>query len=419
MASVESTTRLRDERLRGLLDLVLERNPFQRARLARLDLGPEPTLTDLPPLTKRELIEDQERHPPFGTNLTYPLDHYVQIHQTSGTTGPPLRVPDTAQDWDWWRGRFAYMLTVAGVRPGDRVGLAFSFGPHVQFWAATEGVREVGATAVPLGGMTSMQRLQTIGDVDATAVWCTPTYALRLLEVAVEQKLDTALDSIERVICTGEPGASLPAVRSRIEEGFAARCFDHAGLTEAGPFGYPCPDGGGMHVDEGEFVCEILDSELQPVAPGQRGELVLTPLGRAGFPVLRYRTGDVVVNTEERCPAGHEDRWLPGGIVGRTDDMVVIRGMNVYPSAIEEVVRKLSGSGEFRITFYSEPSGMDEIKLEVELSGDAGPRRLQEIMRQQLGLRVRVVPVAPGVLPRTETKARRVIDERPRRFAES
>jgi phenylacetate-CoA ligase len=207
-------------------------------------------------------------------------------------------------------------------------------------------------------------------------------------------------------------------VRSRIEEGFGASCIDHAGLTEAGPFGYPCLEGGGLHVDESEFVCEILDVDLQPAAAGQRGELVLTPLGRTGFPVLRYRTGDVVVNTDEPCPAGHEDRWLPGGIVGRTDDMVVIRGMNVYPSAIEEAVRRVSGSGEFRITFYSEPSGLDEIKLEVELPEGAGARRLQEVMRQQLGLRVRIVPVTPGVLPRSDGKSRRVVDERPSRWTE-
>jgi phenylacetate-CoA ligase len=403
-----------DERHAQLVELVLERNPFQRGRVEALDLGPVPALADLPPLTKRELVEDQARNPPFGTNLTYPLEEYTQLWQTSGTTGQPLRVLDRAEDWAWWRELFAHTLTVAGVTAEDRVALAFSFGPHVQFWASSEGLQEIGAMAVPLGGMPSTQRLQTIADVEATAVWCTPTYALRLLEVAVEQRLEAALDSIRLVVCTGEPGGSLPAVRSRIGEGFGATTVDHAGLTEAGPFGYPCPEGHGLHVLESEFVCEILDEQLRPTSLGQRGELVLTPLRRTGFPVLRYRTGDVVVNTDDRCPAGHEGRWLPGGIVGRTDDMVVIRGMNVYPSAIEEAVRRVNGSGEFRITFYTEPSGMDEIKLEVELEG-SGARRLQDIMRQQLGLRVRVVPVAPGMLPRPDGKARRVIDERFRR----
>ena len=183
--------------------------------------------------------------------------------------------------------------------------------------------------------------------------------------------------------------------------------YEHAGSTEAGPFGYPCPEGGGLHIDESQFACEI----TAPV--GERGELLVTPLGRTGFPVLRYRTGDVVLNTDERCPGGHEDRWLPGGIVGRTDDMVVIRGMNVYPSAIEEAVRGVTG-GEFRITFYTEAGGMDEVKLEVELDDGSSARRLQDVMRHQLGLRVRIVPVAPGVLPRSDNKSRRVVDLRER-----
>ena len=405
------------DRSASLLELVLERNPFQRRRVADLDLGSSPALEDLPALQKSELVADQQDHPPYGTNLTFPLEDYVQLHQTSGTTGVPLRVLDTAADWAWWRSLFARTLATAGMGTADRAALAFSFGPHVHFWAAKEGLQELGAMAVPLGGMTSVARLQTIGEVRATALICTPTYALRLFEVALEERLEGALESIERVICTGEPGASLPAVRARIEEAFGARCLDHAGLTEVGPYGYPCVEHGGMHVYENEFVSEILDGDQRPVAAGERGELVLTPLRRTGFPVLRYRTGDVVVNSAEPCPAGHGDRWLPGGIVGRTDDMVVIRGMNVHPSSIEEAVRSVPGSGEFRITFYSERGGMDEIKLEVELEHGIAARRLQEQMRQQLGLRVRVVPVAPGLLPRTDGKARRVVDERESRWS--
>ena len=413
-AGVATPAAAPDERSSELLELVLEQNPFQRRRAQALDLGSEPRLSDLPPLTKRELVDDQASNPPFGTNLTFPLERYTHVWQTSGTTGRPLRVLDTASDWAWWRELFAHTLGVAGIGADDRVALAFSFGPHVQFWASYDGLQELGAMAVPLGGMSSVQRVQTIAEVEPTALWCTPTYALRLIEVAVQQRLESALDSVRLVLCTGEPGGSLAGLRARIEEGFGARCIDHAGLTEAGPFGYPCPEGHGLHVLESEFVCEILDEALLPTAPGERGELVLTPLRRTGFPVLRYRTGDIVVNTEERCPAGHPDRWLPGGIVGRTDDMAIIRGMNVHPSAIEEAVRLVSGTSEFRITFYTEHGGMDEIKLEVELEEGAGARRLQELMRQQLGLRVRVVPVVPGMLPRPNGKARRVVDERAR-----
>ena len=392
-----------------LLELVLERNPFHQARLAGWDRWSE-----LPPLTKSELVADQAAHPPFGTNLTYPLDRYVAMHQTSGTTGPPLRVLDTADDWAWWRACLARSFEQVGIGADDRVALAFSFGPHIHFWATKEGLQEVGAMAVVTGGMTSAQRLQTIADTRATALACTPTYALRLHEVAVEQQMEGALETIAAVVCTGEPGGSLPAVRSAIEEAFGARVYEHAGSTEAGPFGYPCAEGGGLHIDGSQFACEIVGADLEPVAPGERGELLVTPLGRTGFPVLRYRTGDVVLNTDERCPGGHEDRWLPGGIVGRTDDMVVIRGMNVFPSAVEEAVRSVTGSGEFRITFYTETGGMDEIKLEVELADGSRARRLQEVMRHQLGLRIRIVPVAAGVLPRSENKSRRVVDLRER-----
>jgi phenylacetate-CoA ligase len=392
-----------------LLELVFERNPFHRARAG----GDRPgSLAALPLLDKRELVEDQRRHPPFGTNLTYELERYTHVHQTSGTTGPPLRVLDTTEDWQWWASCLATTYRAAGIGPGDRVALAFSFGPHVQFWDARDGLELVGAMSIALGGMSSVQRLQTIAQVEATAITCTPSYALRLYEVAVEENLEGALASVEKVICAGEPGASLPAVRERIEECLGARVFDHAGLSETGPFGYPCAEGGGLHINADEFVHEILDDDLRPAAPGTRGELVLTPLGRRGWPVLRYRTGDVVISPSASCPAGHPHPWLPGGIVGRTDDMVVIRGMNVYPSAIEQAVRNATDSGEFRLTFYTEPGGMDEVKLEVELGRSTTARALQDVMRQQLGLRVRVVPVGPGVLPRTDGKARRVMDLR-------
>jgi phenylacetate-CoA ligase len=394
------------ESLQDLLALVGEHNPFQRARLA----GADPHA--LPLLTKRELLDDQALHPPFGTNLTYPLDRYVRLFQTSGITGPPLKVLDTAEDWAWRRERYEHTLRAAGVGPGDRVALAFSFGPYAHGWNASEGLAGVGALAVPLGSMSSVQRLRTIAEVEATVVWCTPTYALRLLEVAVAERLEAALESVRLVLCGGEPGASLPGTRARIEEGFGARSLEHFGLTEVGPLAYPCSEGHGMHVDERDFVCEFLGPELEPVPAGERGELVVTALRRTGFPVLRYRTGDVVVRSASRCPAGHAELWLPDGVVGRADDMVVIRGMNVYPSAIEEAVRHVSGSGEYRITFYSAARGMDEIKLEVELPEGGAGRELQEEMRRRLGVRVRVVPVAAGLLPRPEGKARRVVDVR-------
>jgi phenylacetate-CoA ligase len=411
------TQRLR--RLNELLGLVVERNPFQRARLNGLvPLERLEDLSRLPLATKDDLVADQAANPPFGTNLTYPLERYTHLHQTSGTTGVTLRVLDTPEDWAWWRRNLGIVLRNAGVGPADRVALAYSFGPYIQFWASYEGAQDVGAMVIAMGGMDSLQRLVTMRDYGATTLLCTPTYAVHLARVAEQNDLAAALASVRRVVCTGEPGASIPSVRRQIQLGWGARCYDHAGLSEVGSFASPCDGCGGMHLHEEDFIAEILDPvSAEPVADGATGELVVTALGRTGFPVIRYRTGDVVERNAEPCSNGHPGRWLPQGILGRSDDMVVIRGMNVFPSSIEQILREFEGVGEFRITFYSEPTAMDEVKLEVELARPLEARAIQAQLRQTLGLRVRIVPLKPGILPSQVGKARRVADLRPARAA--
>ncbi len=405
-------------RLSELVAEVSATNSFQRARLEGLELRSPSDLRAVPAVTKADLVEDQQLHPPFGTNLTYPLERYTHLHQTSGTSGATLRVLDTAEDWAWWRECVAKVMRSAGLGPEDVVALAYSFGPYIQFWASYEGAGAVGATAVALGGMDSVQRLETIREYGATMLLCTPSYAVHLAKVAAQNDLCDALQSVTKILCTGEPGASLPAVRGEIESVWEARCFDHAGLSEVGAFGYPCDAAGGVHLNEDEFVAEVVDpGTCAPVEDGEMGELVVTSLGRKGFPVIRYRTGDVVQIHPGPCPAGHPGRWLPGGIVGRTDDMVVIRGMNVFPSAIEQILRESGGIGEFRITFYNDPTAMDEVKVEVELARPGDARAIQARMRQRLGLRVRIVPLKPGVLPQQTGpgKVSRVVDLRPLR----
>jgi phenylacetate-CoA ligase len=402
------------ERLNALISEVSRSNEFQRGRLDGIELGSLTDMRQIRPVSKSDLVADQESHPPFGRNLTYSLERYVHLHQTSGTSGSTLRVLDTADDWSWWRRCLETVFAAAGIGQSDLVALAYSFGPYVQFWASYEGAGAVGANRIALGGMDSVQRLETIREYSATTLVCTPTYAIRLAKVAAHNHLCDALDSVERILCTGEPGASLPAVRSEIETLWQARCFDHAGLSEVGAFGIPCPEGGGVHINEDEFVAEIVHpGSNEPVADGEGGELIVTSLGRTGFPAIRYRTGDVVEARNEQCPAGHRGRWLAGGILGRTDDMVVIRGMNVFPAAIEQIVRETSEIGEFRITFYTDPAAMDEVKVEVELAQPRQARIIQARLRQRLGLRVRIVPLKPGILPIQTGKARRVVDIRP------
>ena len=400
-------------RLNALLARVGADVPFQRERGRGRPLADLAELRDLPPVTPAELAADQAAHPPWGTNLGAPPEAYVQLHQTSGTTGRVLRVPDTAADGRWWARRFAAVFAAAGVKASDRVALAWSFGPHVQFWASHAGVLELGALAIPLGGMDSPARLRTLRDHEATVLACTPSYAAHLARVAAANDLDDALATVRLVVCGGEPGGSLPAVREAIEAAWGARCVDHAGSTEAGSYAVPCAEHGGLHLAEDDLVCELLTPGADDPAPeGELGELVVTALDRVGFPAVRLRTGDVVRRRDAPCPSGHVGRWVPEGILGRADDMVVIRGMNVFPSALEQLLREVEPDGEFRITFYTDPRAMDEVKLEAELAHPSDARVVQDRMRQRLGLRVRIVPLKPGVLPRQTGKARRVRDLR-------
>jgi phenylacetate-CoA ligase len=401
-------------RLRAGLRRVLDGNPFYQRKLAGLDTA---RLTDLDALrllpftTKGELIADQREHPPYGANLTAPLRDYVRLHQTSGTTGEPLRILDTTEGWDWWADCWVTIYRAAGVTPEDVVFLAFSFGPFIGFWSAYEGAKRAGALVVPGGGQTSVQRLRAILATNATVLVCTPTYALHLAEVAGAEGIDLASSAIRVTIHAGEPGASIPSTRQRIEESWGARTYDHIGMTEMGAYAFTCRDQHAVHVNEAEFIAEILDPHTgEPVAEGEQGELVLTNLGRWGTPNIRYRTRDLVQRGPATCPCGRTYLTLSGGVLGRADDMLIVRGVNIYPSAIEGVLRAIPDVREFRIT-VSKAGAMDEIALEVECPAEQVPR-VEDALRTALALRVPVRAVPAGALPRFELKGRRVVDRR-------
>jgi len=361
----------------------------------------------LPFTRKAELVEDQAAHPPFGTNLTYPLARYVRVHQTSGTSGAPLRWLDTQESWDWWARCWGFVLRGAGLGVEDRIFFPFSFGLFVGFWSGFEGARALGALVIPGGGQDSAQRLAAIEALGATAICCTPSYALHLAEVARERGRDLRKLDVRTTVHAGEPGAGIPSVRARIEETWGARAYDHPGMTEMGAYGFECAEQAGPHVNESEFIAEVID----PVtgAPASEGELVLSNLGRAGSPLLRYLTGDRVRVAPGPCACGRTLLRLEGGILGRVDDMLVVRGVNVFPSAIEGIVRRFPAVGEFVIEVYRRRE-MDEVRLLVEV-GDASPvaRAVQEAVRVDLGIRVEVVPVPARSLPRYELKARRLV----------
>jgi phenylacetate-CoA ligase len=365
----------------------------------------------LPFTSKGELVEDQAANPPFGSNLTFPLERYVRVHQTSGTTGAPLRWLDTQESWEWWARCWGFVLRGAGLGPGDRVFFPFSFGLFVGFWAGFEGARALGAMAIPGGGQDSAQRLAAMETLGATAVCCTPSYALHLAEVARERGVALDRLGVRTTVHAGEPGAGIPAVRARIEAAWGARAYDHAGMTEMGAYGFECAARSGLHVNETEFVAEVID----PVTgcPADEGELVLSNLGRLGSPLLRYRTGDRVRVARGPCACGRSFLRLDGGILGRVDDMLIVRGVNVFPSALEGIVRRFHAVEEFLIEVYRRGQ-LDEVRLLLEVSGPAPPvvAAVQEAMRVDLGIRVEVVPVPGRSLPRYELKARRLVMRR-------
>lgn len=433
LRSCESTDQLdRDalaaaqgRRLSQLLAGVYGRNRFYTRKLDASGIAPgELTfprdLTKLPFTTKAELVADQMAHPPWGSALTESIDCYTRYCQTSSTTGRPLRWLDTNDSWQWMLDCWKAVYRGAHVDPTARVFFPFSFGPFLGFWAGFEAGCQMGLLCVPGGGMSSQLRLGLIEAMQATVVCCTPTYALRLAEVAAEQRRGRPLaeSSVEVLIVAGEPGGSIPATRRRIEQSWGARVIDHYGLTEVGPISFECWESPGfLHLNEGEYLCEVIDPlGSEHVADGQPGELVITNLGRDASPVVRYRTGDIVVRRSGVCACGRTWARLEGGVLARADDMINIRGVNVYPASIESVVRSFPEVIEFRTT-VSQGAAMRSLAVEIEVGSRQCDEavlvgRVSQRLREALGLSVGVTVVGTGTLPRFEMKARRFVVEK-------
>jgi phenylacetate-CoA ligase len=420
-ASLETTDRAslrlhHEKRLRELAD-ALGDNHFYMEKLSaagiRLDqVSTLDSLAHVPFTTKADLLAEQAAHPPFGRLLTYPVSRYRHLHQTSGTTGRPLRWLDTAESWEWWARCWGYVYRGAGITEDDLVFCAFSFGPYISHWTAIHGAWHVGAMCLSGGGMNSEQRLQAIIDNRCTVLVCTPTYALRLAEVARERGIDLASSAIRRTIHAGEPGASLPNVKRTIEQAWGATCFDHAGATEAGAWAFDCEaQSGAIHLNEAEFIFEVIDPETgRPINEGEQGELVVTNLGRVGMPVLRYRSGDLVKPTSVPCSCGRTFSRIEGGVLGRADDMIIVRGVNLYPSAIDNLIRSVRDIVEYEVNIRR-IMGMDDLLIRLETSGSrsfeavSGDVRL--VFRNHFNIRVSIEQAADGSLPRYEFKARR------------
>ena len=425
----ETLEALQLRKLRDLVAWTLENAPWQAARLRDAGVTPDSlrTLADLrriPFLTREEWMASQIEEPPYGHVLTQPPEAAIRYHTTSGTSGSrPLAVLDGPKDWEWIAEMWCYALWGFGVRPADSVFFAFSYGTFVGFWGAHYAAEKLGCLVLPGGNMTTEGRVRMIGDVGATVVCSTPTYALRMAQEARNLGIDLPGGAVQRLILSGEPAGSIPATKALIEEQWGAKAADTAGMTELGTIMmFECDhQPGGAHLIEDHYLEEVIDPETdEPLGYGELGERVVTSFGRGFIPVLRYRTRDLVCRVPaSTCSCGRGFDVYEGGIRGRVDDMKVVRGTNVYPRAIEEIVRRaVAGLEEFQIRLYTVDGIRDEIEVIVEPGGEdvAAGGTLQELARQLAeaheGLRIDVRVAEPNSLPRFELKAKRLLDER-------
>ncbi len=420
------------ERLRQLVLDAAQRNAFWQQHWSAVGLNsaalaaiePSQLLSRLPFVTKADLVADQAAHPPYGSNLSAPVGSYSRLHQTSGTTtGVPMRWLDTPASWEWIMGSWQQLFRIAGFRDDDRLFFPFSFGPFLGFWAGFEGASRSGKLCIAGGGMTSSARLKMLRDNSATVVCCTPTYALRLAEIAAEEQFDLRASTVRLLLVAGEPGGSIGSIRERIESAWNARVIDHWGMTELGPLAIECEASpNGMHILETECIAEIIDPQsstpAQPDPTGAvTGELVITNLGRTGSPLIRYRTGDLVTTDPQPCACGRNLMRLKGGILSRVDDMLIIRGNNVFPSSIEAILREYPEIAEYRLQVRTERA-MTHLKIELEPVGNLSDAdqaqlasRVDETIKARLNFHPEIALVPSGSLPRFELKGKRLVRE--------
>ena len=392
------------QKLNDLIHALLPANRFYAEKLGTPGIFTSLSdfTTRVPFTTKDELAADRETHPPYGTTHTFPLSTYHRFHQTSGTRSKPLIWLDDLDNWTWILDNWEWVWRGAGVKAGDIAFFPFSFGPFLGFWAGFEAATRMGIRAVPGGGLSSEDRLQLLVQSQSTILCCTPTYALRLAEVGEKMKLPVSSLGITKIIVCGEPGGSILEVRRRIETAWQARVYDHHGMTEIGPVSVSSESDPNLLLLRHEsYFCEVIDTTTgSPTPMGKTGELVLTTLGRYGSPLLRYRTGDLVM------PVTHEDHFaLRGGVLSRTDDMVVIRGINIHPSSIDAIVRSFPDIAEYQVEIDHRPA-LAEINLRVEATEETAAA-LARKLRSLFTLRIPVTAAPHGTLPTFEVKAKR------------
>lgn len=405
------------------------RSRFHRELYQEAGLKPEDirTLEDtarLPKVEKSMMRSIQGKEPyPYGDMLCVPIEEVTEFRQTSGTTGQPVYQPDTWEDWEWWSECWAYILYAQGYRSRDRVFIPFGYNVFVAFWAGHYGAEKLGCEVVPGGVLNTEARVLKMQEVRATAMMGTPTYILSMADVARKKLgLDPPKDLwVRKITCAGEPGASVPSTKQRIQEAWGAKVFDHVGATEIGAWSYECEEQpGGLHVNEAMFLVQIEDLETGRIIeePEKPGRMVITAFDRLAQPCVRFDSKDIIMWADEPCGCGRSFRLIRGGVLGRADDITKVKGVLLAPTAIEDVVRSIPELGDEYEVVVSRQEDADRISLKVELQPWAESREKEVLSKLVQALRLKTnlgyeISFHPyGSLPRYEVKARRFKDLR-------
>jgi phenylacetate-CoA ligase len=396
---------------------------YDKAGITPSDIREFKDIRHVPKVEKSMFRSIQCKDPfPYGDCLCLPLEEVSNFRQTSGTTGQPVYQADSMQDWDWWAESWAFILWAQGYRPSDRVFIPFGYNIFVAFWAGHYAAEKIGCEVVPGGVLDTQARILKIQELKATALMGTPTYMLGMADTAKNKVgIDPRTLGIRRITCAGEPGASVPATKKRMEEAWNAKVFDHAGATEIGAWSYECLDQpGGMHVNDALFLVEIEDIETGEIIdePGRRGKMIITAFDRMAMPCVRFDSKDVIEWDANPCSCGRTFRLIKGGVLGRVDDITKVRGVLLSPVAIEDVVRSIEGLDDEYEVVVDKLGEADTITLKVELlpGNEKNAAQIEDQLRHQLRLKTNLAYSIEfhdlGSLPRYALKARRFKDLR-------
>ncbi|MCZ7562951.1 MAG: AMP-binding protein [Burkholderiales bacterium] len=411
-------------KLRDQLAHVHARSPFYRRKLDAAGVRPEEIrcyddVRRIPFTEKDELRESQERHPPWGDFACITPREAVRVFQTSGTTGRPVRVMWSRNDWhERFYEQFSHFRCGYGLTEDDVLFVPFNYGLFVAWWGFQTAMERAGLLVIPGGGQSSKDRLRAMLDWGATVVCGTPSYLLYLAETARKIGIDLPGSSIAKIVAGGEPGAAVLATKKALESQWGAKCFDDIGSTEITNFGYECVRHQGTHVVESMLLAEVLDPEtLAPLPDGEIGELVLTNLCCESMPLIRYRTRDLVRFDRTTCECGRTFLRLAGGVLGRTDDMFQFAGVNIFPTQIQNLLHEVDEfSQEYQLVVPRLGSG-ERLRIRVEPAHEHLPRDriaaareyLIETIKYRIGMTPEVEVCEVGGLPRVEGKAKRIV----------